>query len=181
VRILVAVFTLVVALYGCAQPRPLSAAYLPDDFAMSITVLHGPEGSMEPAWYVLGPDNVLHAALGERLPTSTFPPAVRLLSREQVRRVWGLIVDGGLTGEGMAPATDAQAGAPKGAAVMYVAAMGRRRSFLVPEDKREALEPVVAELRRVGWIPETKKAEEPGSESPKEPVPGSVSPSGGDS
>jgi hypothetical protein len=153
----------------------VSAADLPDDFALSMTVLRGPEGSMEPAWYVLGPDDVLHAALGERLPTSTFPPEVRVLSREQVRRVWVLVVQGGLTGEGMGPATDAQVAAPKGAAIMYVAAMGRRRSFLLPEEKRGALEPLVAELRRVGWIPETPKAPEghPEPGDKKEPSAGS--------
>ena len=135
---------------------------------MSITVLPAHGSGMEPAWYVLGPDNVLHAALGERLSTSTFPPAIRLLSREQVRHVWELVVNGGMTGEGTTPAQDAQAGAPAGTAIMYVAAMGRRRSFIVPEDRQAGLEPVVGELRRLGWVPEP--ARPPDGSTPADPA-----------
>lgn len=143
---------------ACAhgKPRAPSAADLPDDFALGVTVLPLKGGSrvMAPAWYVVEPDDVLHVALGERLPASTYPPAVRTLTREEVRKVWELTVSAGLVGGDEPPVPHWQAAAPNACAVVYVAAQGRRRSFAVPADRAGAVEPLVAELRRVGWVRE---------------------------
>ena len=151
------VLVALVAGWGCAgHLRAPTAADLPDDFALGLTVLpiKDAPATLAPAWYVLSPDDVLHVALGERLATSTFPPVVRTLSREQVRRMWELVVAAGLAQDGQPPLPHWQVAAPNACAVVYVAASGRRRSFAVPMDRAGAIEPVVAELRRVGWLRE---------------------------
>jgi hypothetical protein len=137
-----------------AQRDHLDAADLPDDFALSVTVLptKSEHVQMAPAWYTLGPDDVLHAALGERLPSSPAPPGVRTLSRDQVRHVWELVVQGGLASAQDPAVPSWQANSPGAAAIVYVAASGRRRTFAVATDRAEAVEPVVAELRRLGWV-----------------------------
>lgn len=141
---------------GCAHhgAHAPSAAELPDDFALGLTVLPLKGSAMAPAWYVVEPDDMLRVALGERLPSSTYPPGVRRLSREQVRRIWELVVAGGLTAGNEPPLPHWQASAPNACAVVYVAAAGRRRSFAVPADRADAVTPLVAELRRVGDVRE---------------------------
>jgi hypothetical protein len=138
---------------GSDRGKP-DATALPDDFALSVTVLpaSGLSPSMVPAWYVLRPDGVLHAALGERLPASPAPPAVRTLSRDQVHRVWELVVQGGLVKGQGAALPEWQTSVPGSAAIVYVGAWGRRRTSAVPADRVESVEPVVAELRRLGWV-----------------------------
>jgi hypothetical protein len=144
-------------LTACASaPHPADAAKLPDDFSLSVTVLAGQSGpQMTPAWYVLGPDDVLHVALGERLLSSPFPPAVRTLSREQVRHVWELVVASGLadTKSNHISVPDALAADPKSSAVIYVAAASRRQTFSLPKAQGPTIEPLVTELRRLGWVP----------------------------
>jgi hypothetical protein len=143
---------------ACAHgsARPARGVDLPDDFALGVTVLpvKGAPGAMAPAWYVLEPDDQLRVALGERLAASTYPPAVRTLTREQVRRVWGLVVDAGLVGGNEPSLPHWHVAAPNACAVVYVAAEGRRRSFAVPAERAGAVEPVVAELRRMGSVRE---------------------------
>jgi hypothetical protein len=142
---------------ACAGSRPAapSAADLPDDFCISITTLppedKGPK-LLAPAWYTLSPDDVLHIALGERLSTSTAPPAVRTLSREQVRKVWELVVAGGLVVGDEAPVPDWQVSKPGAGAMVFIAASGRRRSFALPASEVGRIQPVVDELRRLGWV-----------------------------
>src|SRR5207248_7431441 len=110
--------------WGCAgHLRAPTAADLPDDFALGLTVLpiKDAPATLAPAWYLLSPDDVLHVALGERLATSTFPPVVRTLSREQVRRMWELVVAAGLARGGQPPLPHWQVAAPNACAVVYVA------------------------------------------------------------
>jgi hypothetical protein len=119
---------------------------------------------MTPAWYVLGPDDVLHIALGERLLSSPFPPAVRALSREQVRHVWELVVASGLadTKSNHISVPDALAADPKSSAVIYVAAASRRQTFSLPKAQGPTIEPLVTELRRLGWVhPEPARPSKP--------------------
>jgi hypothetical protein len=154
-------------LAACASgPHPADPAKLPDDFSLSITVLAGQTtpALTPPAWYVLGPDGVLHIALGERLLSSPFPPAVRTLSREQVRHVWELVVASGLadTKSNHISVPDALAVDPKASAVIYVAAASRRQTFSLPRAEGPTIEPVVTELRRLGWVPkEPARANKP--------------------
>jgi hypothetical protein len=157
-RVWIALLACVVVLGACAhgRARTPAGADLPDDFALAVTVLpvKGAPAPMAPAWYVLEPDDVLHVALGERLATSTYPPAAAMLTREQVRKVWGLVVGAGLVGGDEPSVPHWQVAAPNACAVVYVAAGGRRRSFAVPAERAGAVEPVVAELRRVGTVRE---------------------------
>jgi hypothetical protein len=154
-------------LTACASgPHPADAAKLPDDFSLSVTVLAGQSAPspMTPAWYILGPDDVLHIALGERLLSSPFPPAVRTLSREQVRHVWELVVASGLadTKSNHISVPDALAADPKASAVIYFAAASRRQTFSLPKAMGPTIEPLVTELRRLGWVhPEPAHANQP--------------------
>jgi hypothetical protein len=156
---------------ACASgPPPAQASKLPDDFSLSVTVLaqKSTPSAMPPAWYILRPDGVLHIALGERLLSSPFPPAVRTLSREQVRHVWELTVASGLadTKSNHISVPDALAADPKASAIIYVAAAGRRQTFALPKAQGPTIEPLVTELRRLGWVPNTPADEHPPATSP---------------
>lgn len=140
---------------ACAGTPPApKAADLPDDFALGVTVLpRAGENTPQAAWYIIEPDDVLHAAIGERLPSSPAPPAVRTLSREQVRHVWELVVAGGLADTSWPAIADGSTRATNSAAIVYVAAAGRRRTFALPADRAGDLSPVISELDRLGWVP----------------------------
>mgnify|MGYP001420597556 CR=1 FL=1 len=144
----------VVWLCGCAGRPSLTAAELPDDFGLSVTVLPGSD--MQAAWYVLEPDGSLRAAIGERRHDSVRPGLVRRLSREQVRHVWETVVDAGLAdhdrhGQRVSPTASRALG---GAAIVELAAMGRRSTVAVGRaDARtvDGVRKVVEELRSLAW------------------------------
>ncbi len=157
-RVLACLLACVAALpFGCAgSPKPTSSA-LPDDFALSISVL--PASGAAPCWFMVGPDGVLRGALGERQQNSVRPAGVRQLSRGEVRglyeQAWaaGLLDASGADQSGTAVSQSAarQAGA---VAIIDIAAMGNRTTRAVSKDEAQAAQGVndlVAELRRLAW------------------------------
>ena len=83
-----------------------SAASAPPDFWISLTVagpsraggLAATPRAMRPARYVMEADRQLRSSVGLGASESTFPPALRRLSDEQVGRLWRIVEDGGLMG-----------------------------------------------------------------------------------
>jgi hypothetical protein len=114
-----------------------------------------------PARYIVQPDGVLHAAEGQ-VTERTFPPAVRWLTGEQVRRLWWELRDSGLVGwAGDGPAHPA-APAPGATAPAYVVtwlAEGRRGTARVdanrsPPERVEAARRLADRLAALAWIVE---------------------------
>jgi hypothetical protein len=129
----------------------------PEDFAVSLTIYAGDPG-LQPAWYLVEPDGVLRAALGERTAASTLPPVVRTLPRHEVESLWRTLYLRDLYNE--APPEDrtidvgGTAAAPL--AEVYFAGYGRRRTVNVSRtdsDGRETARLLAIQMRRLAWIP----------------------------
>ena len=134
---------------SCSQPHPHNDHTAPDDFALSVTVLGAPaatpDSSPAPVWLILSQDNSLWAQWGNRTRRSTIPPAVRVLSRPDVERVYQLTRATGVLGtpaggHRIAAASDALpevvTPAPTHRAVVVeYSAGGARRAFLFLPDE----------------------------------------------
>ena len=140
---------------ACAARPSAGPGSLPDDFALSVTVLPG--AGLDPAWYIVEPDGELRIATGERQAASVRPGVVRQLSRAEVRRVWEAATRAGLTDHGrqgarVGPTQPAVLG---GAAIVDLAAVGRRSTVAVARsDARgvEGVSRVVSLLRGLAWL-----------------------------
>lgn len=139
---------------GCrGAPRP-TAADLADDFSIAITILPG-AGAPTPCWLIVGPDGVLHGALGERTESSMLPGAVRQLSRRQVRTLHDMADHAGLL-SASPPGLAAPPMAPtvEGAgALVDTASMGRRSTRAVAADDAafNDIRALAVEMRRLAW------------------------------
>lgn len=131
---------------------------MPPDFSLSLTLTGKGSGDLEPAWFVVGPDWVLRTAVGERTPTTPLPGAVRIISREQAKKLWALTYATGVLDEdnpaGTAVSDDwvpKAGGAP--AAVMYAAGNDLRRTRAIDNPAPDSAVAALAhELRELSWV-----------------------------
>lgn len=148
-----------------------SEASAPADFWLSLTVT-GPNRAggaaatpraMRPARYVMEPDRQLRSAVGLGASESSFPPALRRLSDEQVDRLWRIVDSAGLLG----PDHPSQAKGmvvfetlpEKTMYVLNVSARGERRQLLIDgEDPaapgRDAARRLADTLAEFSWLDE---------------------------
>jgi hypothetical protein len=161
-----------VMLSGCAsrakEPDPMAFELPPPDFALAATVYAPaptdaaappPPRPLRPARYVLEPDLVLHAAIGDGLDETTFPPQTRRLQQRHADRLWRLVRDSGLLDPGSPQRLDAAENyAPRPdrtTAVLTVSYAGARRSYRVLLDQEGDSGPgrqVVDDLAALAWV-----------------------------
>lgn len=161
-----------VSVAGCAskpkEPDPMVFETPPPDFALAATVYAPaptdpaappPSRPLRPARYVLDPDLVLHAAVGDDLDETTFPPQTRRLRQQSADRLWRLVRDSGLLDPGSPQRLDAaETYTPRPdrtTAVLTVSYAGVRRSYRVLLDDHGDSGPgreVVDELAELAWV-----------------------------
>jgi len=149
-----------VTLAGCASKalhHPQGGC--PDDFAISLTLL-APAAGVGPAWFVLEPDGVLRAVLGERQAASPLPPMVRTLKRTEVESVWRTSGRAGLVGGSARPSTSEvramTGGGERALALVYAAADGQKRFVSIPASdasRAAAVSDLAKELGELAWLP----------------------------
>ncbi len=131
---------------------------MPPDFSLSISLTGDGTGDLQPAWFVVGPDWVLRAAIGQRTPTTPLPGSVRIISRQQASHLWDLTYATGVLNEdnpaGKAVSDD---GVPKAgsapAAVIYAAGNDLRRTRVIENPAPDSAVAALAhELRELSWV-----------------------------
>lgn len=158
-----AVFVFLLASACSSSPEP-AAESVPHDFALSVTVLDRAGDShpvltraLRPARYIVEPDQVLRASVGPGSQTTTYPPAIRTLTRAQVTQLWEAVVQGGyLTGDPRRQVGDMETRTPvvvRPTALLYVAGAGRRRSLQLPLDGADAAtRSLLDKLAGLAWV-----------------------------
>lgn len=144
-------------LAGCAGQAPVGAQ-APADFGLSLSVMRAPAGETA-AWYVVQPDGMLRAVVGERRENTPVPPVVRQLTPLEMERLWTIVYGAELlTGDcpaGMERAGELVPAGSDAAAGLAVTGCDHRRSFVATE-----LTGVVGELdaalRELAWLNEER-------------------------
>ena len=140
-------------LTSCAAPARPPQAAPPSDFSLSLTIVGDSPAApdLEPAWYVLEPDGLLRAALGQRQAVSPIPPVVRRLTETQFREVWDATRESGALEAPVGGVQVADSVLPRQGAAVSVSADGVRRTRVYegPPDRFAALSSL---LRRLAWV-----------------------------
>lgn len=143
---------------GSCASAPVGTGHMPPDFSLSLCLFGGGTGDLEPAWFVVGPDWVLRAAIGEPTPTTPLPGSVRTISRQQAAHLWDLTFATGVLNE------DNPAGSAVGdnwvpkagsapAAVIYAAGNDLRRTRVIENPAPDSAVAALAhELRELAWV-----------------------------
>lgn len=143
---------------GACAAAPKGENPMPPDFSLSLTLSGSGTDDLEPAWFVLGPDWVLRAAIGDRSVTTPLPGAVRTVSRRQATRVWELASATNVLNEenpaGKAVSDDWVPKAGSGpVAVIYLSGDGLRRTRMLENPAPDSAAVALAhELRALAWV-----------------------------
>ncbi|MFZ4574069.1 MAG: hypothetical protein ACOYN0_06705 [Phycisphaerales bacterium] len=144
----VAVFSLA----GCAS-APQAAGEAPADFALSLCIYKPATGRL-PGWYVIQPDGVLRAVVGERQENTPLPPIVRQLDPQDRERLWELVEQAGLSAktppEGVVRGPE-WVSSREATATLALAAHGTRTS-LVAAEQVESITRLEGLVRELAWL-----------------------------
>src|SRR5262245_17807436 len=143
------VLGLLAALAACASRAPERTC--PPDFALSLTLMDSGGGSLAPAWFVVDPDGVLRAGLGERSEQTPLPPPVRVLSDDELAEVWADAKP--LLDLRSARAAPERPRSGRNVAVAYIARGGRGRTVTI-DAPGEDVRPLAERLRRLAYLPQ---------------------------
>lgn len=154
-------------LWGCAGTPAPAADGPPPDFSVSVTVIDSevPAGpalarSMRPARFIVEPDWVLRASVGPGSRATTYPPAMRTLSRAQVLQLWRAVNTAGyLTSDARAQVAGTETRTPevrKPTALVYVCGNGVHRSVMKTLDAPDAgpTRQLIDRLSGLAWVEE---------------------------
>jgi len=151
-----------------AKPRPTQqaapvSASPPPDFTLAVTVFAPPSTharpdiapNRRPARYLVEADGLLRVALGPGTGDTTYPPAVRPLTTEQLASLYNdLRTTGWLTTESPARVSSSQTYRPNPGSTAYLVtftADGRRRT-IVAKPNETAPRALVDRLTKLAWI-----------------------------
>lgn len=150
---------------GCAGTPAPPTDGPPPDFSVSVTVVDREEStgpalarSMRPARFIVEPDWVLRASVGPGSRATTYPPAMRTLSRAQVMQLWQAVNSAGyLATDARTQVTGTETRTPevqKPTALVYVCGNGVHRSVMKTLDAPDAgpTRELIDRLSGLAWV-----------------------------